>query len=101
MTNKWSQIPFTVGAIDCTSVEIYKPQTEPLGLYFSGNQRYHAIHAQIMIYNCGSIRYIECGFSDHLNGAQQYTHLSTIGGSDLKGYCLSYCSNLENMKNLS
>jgi hypothetical protein len=85
MTNNWLQIhvPFAVGAIDGTSVEIYKPQTELQGLYFSGYWRYHAIHVQIIINNCGPIRYKECGFLGHLNDAQQYTHLPTIGGPDL------------------
>jgi hypothetical protein len=72
-------IPFAVG----TSVEIYRPQTEPQQLYFSGHRRYNAIHAQIIVDDKGQLRFIECGFPGHLNDAQQFARFPEIGGANL------------------
>uniref|UniRef100_A0A8W8LMU9 DDE Tnp4 domain-containing protein n=1 Tax=Magallana gigas TaxID=29159 RepID=A0A8W8LMU9_MAGGI len=55
MLNVWQKLPSAVGAIDGTSFEIYRPQTEPQELYYSGHQ----------------------------NDAQQYALLPNIAGREL------------------
>ena len=75
----WPKLPFAVGAIDGTSTEIYRPQTEPQELYYSGNRHYHCIHTQVVISNSGNIYHMECGFLGHKNDAQQFMLMRHIG----------------------
>ena len=79
MRHLWAGLPGVVGAIDGTSTKIYRPQTEPQRLYYSGHRKYHAIHTQVIIDSFGIIRHVECGFLGHLNDAQQYRLMASIG----------------------
>ncbi|CAG2246549.1 unnamed protein product [Mytilus edulis] len=74
----WPKLPAAVGAIDGTSVEIYRPQIEPQELYYSGHRHYNAIHTQVIVDNEGSICYVESGFLGHQNDAQQYRMMRQI-----------------------
>ena len=58
----WPTLPNVVGVIDGTSIEIYIPKVEPQRLYYSGHYLFHAIHAQIVVYCFGKIRFVKCGF---------------------------------------
>ena len=75
----WPRLPNCVGAIDGTSIEIYRPKVEPQRLYYSGHRHFHAIHAQVVVDCHGKIRYVECGFLGHQNDAQQFTLMRDIG----------------------
>ena len=76
--NEWQKLPLAVGAIDGTPSEIYRPQTEPQGHYFSGHRHYHCIHTQVVISNKGAICLIESGFLEHQNDAQQFMCMRQI-----------------------
>ena len=75
----WPKLQAAVGAIDGTSIEIYRPQVEPQEIYFSGHRHFHAIHTQVVIDNTGTICYIESGFLGHQNDAQQFMLMRQIG----------------------
>ena len=79
MRGAWPQLPNAVGSIDGTSHEIYIPIVEPKEHYYSGHRQYHAIHTQIIVDNCGMIRYIQSGFVGHLNDAQQFALTDQLG----------------------
>ena len=73
MKHTWKNLACAVGAIYGTSHEICMPRNVPQQLFYSGQREYHSIHSQVIVDNCGQIRYIECGFMGHLNDAQQFT----------------------------
>jgi hypothetical protein len=79
MRGVWSKLPFALGAIDCTSHEIYRPGNEPQEQYYSGHRCYHAIHTQIIVDVHGDIRYVESGFLGHANDAQQFGLMRQVG----------------------
>lgn len=73
------ELPCVVGAIDATSHEIYIPENEPQRLYYSGHRKYHCMHTQIVIDNHKNIRLVCSGFLGHMNDAQTYQYLPSIG----------------------
>ena len=79
LRGEWQKLPLVIGAIDGTSSEIYRPQTEPQEHYFSGHRHYHCIHTQVVINNKGEICFIESGFLGHQNDAQQFMFMRQIG----------------------
>ena len=79
MKHTWKNLECAVGAIDGTSHEICRPSNEPQQLFYSGHRKYHSIHSQVIVDNCGQIRYIECGFMGHLNDAQQFALMPKLG----------------------
>ena len=76
---KFTKILDAVGAIDGTSHEIYRPQTEPQQLFYSGHRCYHALHTQLIVDTSGTIRHVESGFPGHLNDAQTLGLMQYIG----------------------
>jgi len=75
----WNKLPAEVGAVDGTSSEIYRPQTDPQELYFSGHRHFHTIHTQVVVDNAGRICHIQSGFLGHQNDAQQFGMMPQIG----------------------
>ena len=59
--------------------EIYRRIVEAQKHYYSGHRQYHAIHTQIIVDNCGMIRYIQSGFLCHLIEAQQFALMDQLG----------------------
>ena len=68
----WEKLADTVGAIDGTSHEIYRPMNEPQQQFYSGNRSYHCLHTHMVVDAREIIRYIESGFIGHLNDAQTF-----------------------------
>ena len=59
-------------------VHVTSSFSQPL-YYYSGHRQYHAIHTQIIVDNCGMIRYIQSGFLGHLIEAQQFALMDQLG----------------------
>ena len=79
MRETWAKLPSAgVCAIDGTSHRFYRPEVEPQELYYSGHRHFHCIHTQVVVDVHGTIRYIESGYQDHLNDAQQYALMQEI-----------------------
>ena len=49
MRYAWPKLRKDVGAIDDTSLEIYRPKFEPEHKYYYGHQHFRAKHAQVVI----------------------------------------------------
>jgi hypothetical protein len=59
-------------------LHINHPQIETQELYFTGHQRFHAIHTQLVIDNAGYIYYAEARILGHHNNAKQFTMMQQI-----------------------
>ena len=79
MRGIWEDLPDAVAAIDGTSHHIYRPQTEPQALYYSGHRHYHCIHTMVIIDNSNTLRFVQSGFLGHQNDAQILNFTPTIG----------------------
>ncbi|XP_053390139.1 uncharacterized protein LOC128553052 [Mercenaria mercenaria] len=79
MSGRWCKIPNAVGAIDGTSLQIYRPSVEPQEQYYSGHRQHHAVHTQVVVDNEGIIRFVQSGFLGHMNDAQQFAMMQRIG----------------------
>ena len=79
MRGTWGDIPIGVGAIDGTSHQVYKPQTEAQELYYSGHRHQHCMHTQIIVDCNGNIVHVHSGFLGHTNDAQAFNLMEPIG----------------------
>ena len=79
MHETWAKLPSAVGAIDDSSHRIYRLEVEPQELYYSGHRHFHCIHTRVVVDVHGTIPYIESGYQNHLNDAQQYALMQEIG----------------------
>lgn len=62
LMRNWPEFLHSVGAIDSTPHEIYRPLTEPQRLYYSGHRHYHCMNTQLIMDNQGHLRFVQAGF---------------------------------------
>jgi len=79
LMGNWSEFPHTVGAIDTTPHEIYRPHTEPQRLYYSAHRHYHCMHTQLIIDNEGHLRFVQDGFLGSTHDATSYRLMTPVG----------------------
>ena len=72
---QWESFPQGVGVIDGTLHEIYRPITDPQGLFYNGRVKYHCFSSQIVVDNSGHIVFVQRGFHGHQNDAEQWQQI--------------------------
>lgn len=79
LCGNWPEFPNTVGSIDTTPHEIYRPITEPQRLFYSGHRHYHCMHTQLVVDNQGHLRFVQAGFLGSTHDARSYRLMVGIG----------------------
>ena len=77
LRHNWPTLPGVVGVIDATSHEVQVPPFERK--YYSGHRKYNCISTQIVIDNEKNIRCLSSGFYGHMNDAQTYSKIPSMG----------------------
>lgn len=75
---QWEYIPYAVGAIDGTVVEILRPE-ENQGDFYSGHHHYHAINTIVICDARGQIRYLKSGFFGRRHDSAAYREIPPVG----------------------
>lgn len=79
MRGEWRSFPDAVGCIDGTPHEIYRPESEPQGHFYSGHRHYHLMNTQLVVDNQGNIVFLQAGFLGAMNDAGNYILMERIG----------------------
>ena len=83
LRGNWVSFPNTIGCIDGTPHEIYRPQVEPQREFYSGHRHYHLMNTQIIVDNLGNIVFLQAGFLGGQNDATNFLLMERIGpGTD-------------------
>ena len=79
LVGNWPELPNSVGAIDVTPHEIYRPQSEPQRPFYSGHRHRHCLNTQLIMDNEGHIRFLHAGFLGSTHDSTSYRLMQPIG----------------------
>lgn len=79
LRGNWHSFPNAVGCIDGTPHEIYRPEAEPQGEFYSGHRHYHLMNTQLIVDNLGNIVFLQAGFLGAMNDAGNFNLMQRVG----------------------
>ena len=76
---EWRSFPNAVGCIDGPPREIYRPEVELQGQFYSSSRHYHLMNTELVVEIYGNIIFLQAGFLGAMNNVGSFILIERIG----------------------